>query len=117
MFAGRDARNSALWPAPRPRRAGDSTVARRGCWRPGRHAGRALGRLPGSEEGAEERPDDAVESLEMIVLLMRFTASASCSDTPAPSQPATLLAMMLLVTLTEYQRAGVVGESGRLPRR
>src|SRR4029077_8990279 len=33
----------------------------------------------------------------------------SCNDTPAPSQPATLLAMMLLVTLTEFHCAGVVG--------
>src|SRR2546430_8097418 len=34
-------------------------------------------------------PDEAVASLDMIVLLTRFTAKASCSDTPAPSQPAT----------------------------
>src|SRR5258705_6791937 len=39
----------------------------------------------------------------MIVLLTMFTANASSSETPAPSQPATLLAMMLLVTLTEFQ--------------
>ena len=32
-----------------------------------------------------------------------FTASASWSEIPAPSQPATLLAMMLLVTLTVFQ--------------
>src|ERR1700757_3221316 len=55
-------------------------------------------------------PDDAVVSLEITVLLMKFTANASCKDTPAPSQPATLLAIILLVTLTEYQLAGAVGK-------
>src|SRR6266581_1758325 len=55
-------------------------------------------------------PDVAVESLDTMVLLIRFTTSESCRDTPAPSQPATLLAMMLLVTFTEYQRDAVVGK-------
>ena len=41
-------------------------------------------------------------SLEITVLLMNFTASASCIDTPPPSHPATLLAMMLLVTVTLF---------------
>src|SRR5712692_9458668 len=64
-------------------------------------------------------PEDAVESLEIIVLLMMFTAKASCSETPPPSQPATLLAMMLLVKLTEFQiqSAGVahhIGPNGKL---
>ncbi len=49
-------------------------------------------------------PDEAVLSLDMIVLLMMFTFNASSSETPAPSQPATLLTMMLLVTVTEFQR-------------
>src|SRR5215469_5449185 len=48
-------------------------------------------------------PDDAVLSLEMTVLLMKFTARASINETPAPSQPATLLLMMLLVSVTEFQ--------------
>src|SRR5215472_4841209 len=34
-------------------------------------------------------PEDAVVSLDMIVLLMMSTYSASCSEIPAPSQPAT----------------------------
>src|SRR6266404_2398147 len=55
-------------------------------------------------------PDDAVVSLDTIVLLMMFTNSASCSEIPAPSQPATLLSMMLLVTDTWYQFSGVVGK-------
>src|SRR5256885_8630086 len=44
-------------------------------------------------------PEEAVVSLEMIVLLMMFATNASCSEIPAPSQPATLSAMMLLVML------------------
>src|SRR5579859_1547131 len=54
-------------------------------------------------------PDEAVVSLETIVLLVKFTARESSSPTPPPSQPATLLTMMLLVTLTEYQFCGVSG--------
>src|SRR6266436_240378 len=53
-------------------------------------------------------PDDAVVSLDTIVLLTMFTNSASCSEIPAPSQPAVLLAMMLLVTVTMYQLGTVV---------
>src|SRR6516164_6143884 len=48
-------------------------------------------------------PEEAVESLAAIVLLTILTASESSSETPAPSQPATLLTMMLLVTLAEFQ--------------
>src|SRR5882762_562480 len=55
-------------------------------------------------------PEDAVVSLEMIVLLRMFTANASTSEIPAPSQPATLLAMMLLVTSIEFHLAGCVGK-------
>src|SRR5215469_16637252 len=47
-------------------------------------------------------PDDAVESFDMIVLLMMLTFNASISDTPPPSQPDTLLTMMLFVTSGEY---------------
>src|SRR6266404_2565367 len=57
----------------------------------------------GANSEPERTPDAAVESLETIVLLTMFTANASNNDTPAPSQPATLLVMMLLVTLTEFQ--------------
>src|SRR4051812_13698689 len=38
-------------------------------------------------------PDEAVASLAAIVLFTRFTAKASTIETPAPSQPATLLTM------------------------
>src|SRR6266850_8484130 len=47
-------------------------------------------------------PADAVLSLDMIVLLMMFAFNASSREIPAPSQPATLLTMMLLVTVAEY---------------
>ena len=55
-------------------------------------------------------PADAVVSLETMVLLIRFTTNESCSDTPPPSQPATLLAMMLFVTVTAFHRAEVLGK-------
>src|SRR2546430_203938 len=55
-------------------------------------------------------PDEAVVSLDTIVLLMMFTFNESRSEIPAPSQPATLSVMMLLVTVTAYQSAGVVGK-------
>ncbi|CAB3810019.1 hypothetical protein LMG28138_06128 [Pararobbsia alpina] len=45
----------------------------------------------------------------MTVLLMKLTRTASCSDTPPPAQPATLFAMMLLVTLTAYQALRLFG--------
>src|SRR5215469_11866340 len=48
-------------------------------------------------------PDDAVLSFDTTVLLMKFTAKASTNETPAPSQPDTLLTMMLLVSDTEFQ--------------
>src|SRR5438874_2577017 len=56
-------------------------------------------------------PAEAVVSLEMMVLLMMFATNASCSEIPAPSQPATLSAMMLLVIFTEYQLDGLVGNA------
>src|SRR5580765_1229319 len=59
---------------------------------------------------SKSTPDDAVLSLEAIVLLMMFTLRASSSATPAPSQPATLFAMMLLVSMTEFQRFDEVGK-------
>ncbi len=45
-------------------------------------------------------PAEAVLELNAIVLLMMFTWVESSSEIPAPSQPATLSAMMLLVTVT-----------------
>ena len=59
-------------------------------------------------------PADAVESLLTMVLLTMFTKSASCREMPAPSQPATLLAMTLLVTLTEFQAAKLSKPLGKL---
>src|SRR5437016_2487957 len=64
----------------------------------------------GAKRVLKSTPDEAVASLETTVLLMKFTTSESVNDTPAPSQPATLLEMILLVTLTEYQFAGVWGK-------
>ena len=61
---------------------------------------------------SKSTPAVAVESLEAMVLLTRFVTSASCSETPAPSQPARLLVMMLLVTCTEYQFFEVFGNRG-----
>ncbi len=49
-----------------------------------------------------KHPEVAVESLETIVLLTMSVASASSSDAPPPSIPATLLATMLLVTWTAF---------------
>ena len=71
--------------------------------------GSGVGVQPGG--GAEEliapsvlnsTPADAVVSLDATVLLTNVTFNASCIDTPPPSHPATLLAMMLLVTVTPY---------------
>ena len=60
----------------------------------------------GAKNASNSTPDDDVESFEITVLLTKFTARASCKETPAPSQPATLLAMMLFVTVAVYQRDG-----------
>src|SRR6202023_4060547 len=65
----------------------------------------------GAPKVLNSTPEEAVVSFDMMVLLTRLTANASCSDTPAPSQPATLLTMMLLVTLTEFQNAGCCGKA------
>src|ERR1700758_156584 len=55
-------------------------------------------------------PEEAVVSFDATVLFVSVTANASSSDTPAPSQPATLLTMILLVTFTWYQFAGMDGK-------
>src|SRR5579864_9843670 len=47
-------------------------------------------------------PEVARVSLLEMVLLMMDTFSESCSEIPAPSHPATLFTMMLLVRLTEF---------------
>ncbi len=56
-------------------------------------------------------PAEAVVEFDTIVLLMMLTFSASSSEMPAPSQPATLLAMMLLVTFGDHHWDGVVGNA------
>jgi hypothetical protein len=48
-------------------------------------------------------PDDAKLSLWAMVLLTMLTFKESCNEIPAPSQPATLLLMMLLVMDTLFQ--------------
>src|SRR5580704_16502931 len=60
-------------------------------------------------------PAEAVVEFDTIVLLMMLTFSASTIEMPAPSQPATLSAMMLLVTVGEYHREGVVGKASTSP--
>ena len=45
-------------------------------------------------------PEEAVLTLEAIVLLMMSVFNASSSETPPPSQPATLLTMMLFCRVT-----------------
>src|SRR6267154_479838 len=69
----------------------------------------------GAPSVLKSTPEEAVVSLDAIVLLMMFTFSASSSEIPAPSQPATLLVMMLLVTVTLYQLLGVVGKASTSP--
>src|SRR5512139_3723235 len=56
----------------------------------------------GAPRVLKSTPADAVVSLEITVLLTKRTFRASCIDTPPPSHPATLLAMMLLVTVTLF---------------
>src|SRR5271165_4579967 len=51
-------------------------------------------------------PEEARASLCAMVLLTMFTFNASCNEIPAPSQPATLLTMMLLVMVTSCQYCG-----------
>ena len=59
-------------------------------------------------------PEEARVSLLAMVLLMMDTFNESCSDIPAPSQPARLLTMMLLVMETLFQVVGVAGERGNV---
>jgi hypothetical protein len=55
-------------------------------------------------------PEVARLSLWAMVLLTICTFNASCNEMPAPSQPATLLTMMLLVMFTLFQRLGLPGK-------
>src|ERR1700687_5258315 len=111
MCVGSDARNSAVCsPAESPAGCG-SDSGTQGMLAPWESRGQGVGALAWVAKNAPKSvPEDAVESLDMIVLLIRFTPMESCNDTPPPSQPATLLTMMLLVTLTEYQRSGLLGK-------
>src|SRR4029077_19839714 len=59
--------------------------------------------LFGAPSVSNSTPAEAVASLEVTVLLVKLTFTASWIDTPPPAQPATLLAMMLFVTLIPYQ--------------
>src|SRR5437660_4720323 len=111
MLAGSDARNSAVCPAAETPAGWGVDKGTQRTLAPIKSRGQGVGALAsGAKKAPNSDPDDAVESLETIVLLIRFTASESCNDTPPPSQPATLLVMMLLVTLTEYQRSGLLGK-------
>src|SRR5579871_1276879 len=64
----------------------------------------------GAPRVLKSTPDDAVVSLDMIVLLMMLVFRASSNEMPAPSHPATLLTMMLLVRVMSFQRLGEVGK-------
>src|SRR5258708_9921650 len=55
-------------------------------------------------------PEDAVLVLETLVLLTMFRSTEPTSEHPAPSQPATLSAMMLLVTVTVFHCEGCLGK-------
>src|SRR5215468_4372590 len=72
-----------------------------------------VGLQPGGGDAASTAPSvlkstpaDAVVSFETMVLFTRVARRASSMDTPAPSQPATLFAMMLFWTVTPYQVFG-----------
>src|SRR5882762_11495807 len=112
MLAGRDARNSAVCPALESPAGWGADRGTQGMLAPMASRGQGVGALAWvAKKAPKSVPDDAVESFDAIVLLIRFTAKESCSDTPAPSQPATLSVMMLFVTLTEYQRSGLLGKA------
>src|SRR5882724_997503 len=66
----------------------------------------------GAPSVLKSTPAEPVVSLEITVLLMKSTFNESCIETPPPSQPATLFAMMLLVTVTPYH---IIGRSGKVP--
>ena len=49
---------------------------------------------------SQSTPADEVVSFEVTVLLLKLTLTALWSDTPPPVQPATLLTITLLLTVT-----------------
>ena len=63
----------------------------------------------GARVVSNNTPAVPVVSFDTTVLLTKLTSTASCRDTPAPAHPATLLAKMLLVTVTECQLRGLLG--------
>src|SRR6202165_2758924 len=65
----------------------------------------------GAESVLKRTPAEAVVELEMTVLLMKSRFNASSRETPPPSHPATLLAMILLVTVAWYHCLGFVGKA------
>src|ERR1035437_6157009 len=92
-----DCSPALFWTATRPAGCGNDTVPQLAV-----HVGPdALAK--GAPSVLKSTPAEAVVSLEIMVLLTRFTSRASWSEIPAPSQPATLLAMMLLVTVTRSE--------------
>src|ERR1700692_160962 len=63
-------------------------------------AGSVLAR--GANRDWSSTPEEAVATLDTTVWLTMSVASASSREIPPPSYPATLLAMMLLVTRTAF---------------
>src|ERR1700716_1226854 len=78
--------------------------------------GGEFGSQPGGGTVEKEAPEVSnstpavdVVSFETTVLLLKLTRTALWSETPPPAQPATLLAMTLLVTFTRNHFAGLLG--------
>src|SRR5207237_3167559 len=65
----------------------------------------------GAPRVLKSTPDEAVLAFNAIVLLMMFTLGESSSEIPAPSHPATLSTMMLLVTVAEFHCPGTSGKA------
>src|SRR6267143_1606071 len=98
MLAGRDARNSAVWPALESPAGWGADRGTQGMLAPMASRGQGVGALAWvAKKAPKSVPDDAVESLETIVLLIRFTTRESCNDTPLPAS-ATLPIIRLALT-------------------
>src|SRR6266853_4871640 len=65
----------------------------------------------GAPRVLKSTPEEAVLAFNAIVLLMMFTLGESTSEIPAPSHPATLSTMMLLVSVTEFHCPGSSGKA------